>query len=130
MKFAGFVPLRSTKSFARLRKQETSVQANSRLRYLTHGRILQEIILRSALQHSLIHFLTGRFAKTRIIATTTLITAATHLHMKSLVFPLLIIIPNIFRCMLYDKHRFLLCVSVSHIPIGVWALFVLGQPWQ
>ena len=45
--------------------------------------ILQEIILRSAVQHSLMHFLTGRFAKTRIIATTTLIAAATHLHMKS-----------------------------------------------
>jgi hypothetical protein len=58
--------------------------------------ILQEIILRSAVQHSLMHFLTDRFAKTRIIATTTLIAAATHLHMKSLVFPLLIIIPNIF----------------------------------
>src|SRR5262245_44798477 len=50
--------------------------------------ILQEIVLRSGVQHSLMHFLTGRFAKTRIIATTTLITAATHLHMKSLVFPL------------------------------------------
>ena len=34
----------------------------------------------------LMHFLTGRFAKTRIIAITTLIAAATHLHMKSLVF--------------------------------------------
>ena len=92
--------------------------------------ILQEIILRSAVQHSLMHFLTGRFAKTRIIATTTLIAAATHLHMKSLVFPLLIIVPNIFWCLLYDKHRSLLCVSVSHILIGVWALFILGSPWQ
>ena len=33
----------------------------------------------------LMHFLTGRFAKTRIIATTTLIAAGTHLHMKSCV---------------------------------------------
>ena len=92
--------------------------------------VLQEVILRSAVQHSLMHFLTGRFAKTRIIATTTLIAAATHLHMKSLVFPLLIIVPNIFWCLLYDKHRSLLCVSVSHILIGVWALFILGSPWQ
>ncbi len=92
--------------------------------------VLQEIILRSALQHSLIHFLTGRFARTRIIATTTLIAAATHLHLKSLAFPLLIIVPNIFWCLLYDKHRSLLCVSVSHILIGVWALFILGGPWQ
>ena len=41
-------------------------------------------------------FLTGTFAKTRIIATTTLIVAATHLHLKSLVFPLHIVVPNIF----------------------------------
>jgi Type II CAAX prenyl endopeptidase Rce1-like len=92
--------------------------------------ILQEIILRSAVQHSLMHFLTGRFAKTRIIATTTVIAAATHLHMKSLLFPLLIIVPNIFWCLLYDQHRSLLCVSVSHILIGVRALFILGSPWQ
>jgi CRP/FNR family transcriptional regulator, cyclic AMP receptor protein len=91
--------------------------------------ILQEIILR-ALQHSLIHFLTGRYAKIRTIATTTLIAAATHLHMKSLVFPLLIIVPNILWCLLYDKHKSLLGVTVSHILIGVWALFILGTPWQ
>jgi hypothetical protein len=73
--------------------------------------ILQEIILRSAVQHSLIHFLTGRLAGTRIIATTTLIAVATHLHLKSLAFPVLIIVPNIFWCLLYSKHRSLLCVS-------------------
>jgi CRP-like cAMP-binding protein len=92
--------------------------------------ILQEIILRSAIQHSLIHFLTGRYAKMRIVATTTLIAAATHLHMRSIFFSLIIIIPNIFWCMLYDKHRSLLSVSVSHILIGIWALFILGTPWQ
>ena len=48
---------------------------------------LQEIILRSAVQHSLMHFLTGRFAMTRIIATATLIAAATYLHMKESCFP-------------------------------------------
>ena len=87
---------------------------------------LQEIILLGAVR-SLMHFLNGTFAKTRIIATTTLIVAATHLHMKSLVFHLHIIVPNIFWCWLYDKHRSLLCVSVSHILIGVGALFILGS---
>jgi hypothetical protein len=89
--------------------------------------ILQEIILRSAVQHSLMHFLTGRFAKTRIIATTTLI-AATHLHMKSLVFPLLIIIPNIFWCLLYDKTSFAaLRKRVTYLD---WRLGIVhpGQP--
>lgn len=59
--------------------------------------------MRSAVQHSLMHFLTGRLAKTRIIATATLIAAATYLHMKSLVFPLPIIIPNIFWCLFMIK---------------------------
>jgi hypothetical protein len=49
----------------------------------------------SAVQHLLVHLLAGRFAETRIIATTTAIAAATHLYMKSLVSPFLIIVPNI-----------------------------------
>ena len=90
--------------------------------------MLEEIILRSAVQHSLRHFLTDSFAKTRIIAITTLIAAATHLPMKSLVFPLPIIIPNIFWGLPYDK--IVPCVSVAQILIGVQALFILGRPWQ
>jgi hypothetical protein len=91
---------------------------------------IQEVIFRGAIQNSLIHFVTGRFLKTRVVSTTTLIVFAAHLHLKSLILPLLVILPNIFWCLLYYKHRSLLGVTVSHIIIGVWVLFVLGTPGE
>ncbi len=57
---------------------------------------IPEMIFRGAIQNSPIHFLTGPFARTRVVLTTTLIVFAAHLHLKSLVLPLLVIVPNIF----------------------------------
>jgi hypothetical protein len=91
---------------------------------------IQEMIFRGAIQNSLIHFLTGPFVKTRVVLTTTLIVFAAHLHLKSLVLPLLVIVPNIFWCLLYYKYRSLLGVTVSHMIIGVWVLFVMGAPGE
>ncbi len=91
---------------------------------------IQEMIFRGAIQNSLIHFLTGPFAKTRVVFTTTLIVFAAHLHLKSLILPLLVILPNIFWCLLYYKYRSLLGVTVSHMIIGVWVLFILGAPGE
>jgi CRP-like cAMP-binding protein len=91
---------------------------------------IQEVIFRGAVQNSLIHFLTGPFAKTRVVLTTTLIVFAAHLHLKSLILPLLVILPNIFWCLLYYKYRSLLGVTVSHMIIGVWVLFVMGTPGE
>jgi CRP-like cAMP-binding protein len=91
---------------------------------------IQEMIFRGAIQNSLIHFLTGPFVKTRVVLTTTLIVFAAHLHLKSLVLPLLVIVPNIFWCLLYYKYRSLLGVTVSHMIIGVWVLFIMGAPGE
>ena len=91
---------------------------------------IQEVIFRGAIQNSLIHFLTGPFARTRVILTTTLIVFAAHLHLKSLILPLLVIVPNIFWCLLYYKYRSLLGVTISHMIIGVWVLFVMGAPGE
>jgi CRP-like cAMP-binding protein/membrane protease YdiL (CAAX protease family) len=91
---------------------------------------IQEMIFRGAIQNSLIHFLTGPFARTRVVLTTTLIVVAAHLHLKSLVLPLLVIVPNIFWCLLYYKYRSLLGVTVSHMIIGVWVLFIMGAPGE
>jgi CRP-like cAMP-binding protein len=91
---------------------------------------IQEMIFRGAIQNSLIHFLTGPFAKTRVVLTTTLIVFAAHLHLKSLVLPLLVIVPNIFWCLLYYKYRSLLGVTISHMIIGVWVLFIMGAPGE
>jgi CRP-like cAMP-binding protein len=91
---------------------------------------IQEMIFRGAIQNSLIHFLTGPFARKRVVLTTTLIVFAAHLHLKSLVLPLLVIVPNIFWCLLYYKYRSLLGVTVSHMIIGVWVLFIMGAPGE
>ena len=91
---------------------------------------IQEMIFRGAIQNSLIHFLTGPFARTRVVLTTTLIVFAAHLHLKSLVLPLLVIVPNIFWCLLYYKYRSLLGVTISHMIIGVWVLFIMGAPGE
>jgi CRP-like cAMP-binding protein len=91
---------------------------------------IQEVIFRGAIQNSLIHFLTGPFVKTRVVLTTTLIVFAAHLHLKSLILPLLVILPNIFWCLLYYKYRSLIGVTVSHMIIGVWVLFILGTPGE
>ena len=91
---------------------------------------IQEVIFRGAIQNSLIHFLTGPFARTRVVLTTTLIVFAAHLHLKSLVLPLLVIVPNIFWCLLYYKYRSLLGVTISHMIIGVWVLFIMGAPGE
>jgi CRP/FNR family transcriptional regulator, cyclic AMP receptor protein len=91
---------------------------------------IQEMIFRGAIQNSLIHFLTGPFVRTRVVLTTTLIVFAAHLHLKSLVLPLLVIVPNIFWCLLYYKYRSLLGVTVSHMIIGVWVLFIMGAPGE
>ena len=91
---------------------------------------IQEMIFRGAIQNSLIHFLTGPFARTRVVLTTTLIVFAAHLHLKSLVLPLLVIVPNIFWCLLFYKYRSLLGVTISHVIIGVWVLFIMGAPGE
>jgi hypothetical protein len=44
--------------------------------------------------------------------------------------PLLVILPNIFWCLLYYKYRSLVGVTVSHILIGVWVLFIMGTPGE
>lgn len=51
---------------------------------------IQEIILRGAVQASLMHFVTGRFAKLRVISTTTLIAMAAHMHLKEIICQLLL----------------------------------------
>ena len=40
---------------------------------------------------------------------------AAHLYLKNLILPLLIILPNIFWCLLYYRYRSLLGVTVSHL---------------
>ena len=52
---------------------------------------------------------------------------ATHLHMSS-TFALLVVVPSVFWGILFARQGSLIGVSISHVLIGLWTLFVLGLP--
>lgn len=87
----------------------------------------QEFIARGALQSLFQEFLAGRFVTTRAIVLSTLMFMATHLHLST-AFAMLTLIPSVFWGVLYARQRGLLGVSVSHVLIGLWIVFVLGIP--
>lgn len=88
---------------------------------------MQEIICRGCLQSALQKFLVGprwRVVLTAVI-TSNLIFAMAHSHLR-LSFVLAVTIPGLFWGWMFARHQTLLGVVVSHILIGVWAMFVLG----
>ena len=87
----------------------------------------QEFVARGALQGSLQFFLAGKFVKTKAIAFSTLMFCATHLHLSS-TFALLVVVPSVFWGILFARQGSLIGVSISHVLIGLWTLFVLGLP--
>ena len=88
---------------------------------------VQELVARGALQGSLQQFLTGPYVKLRAILFSTLIFTATHLHL-SVGFALLVVIPSLFWGALFARQRSLFGVSLSHILVGWYILYILGFP--
>lgn len=87
----------------------------------------QEFVARGAMQSSFQEFLGGRYVTERAIALSTLLFSLSHLHIATS-FALLSIIPSVFWGCLYARQRSLLGVSVSHVLVGLWVVFVLGGP--
>lgn len=88
---------------------------------------LQELIARGALQSGFYVFLPGSPHKrlwTAIIVSN-LIFSLPHLY-HSVYFALLVLIPGIFWGWLYGRQKSLVGVSLSHIFIGVWMVFIVG----
>jgi|MudIll2142460700_1097286.scaffolds.fasta_scaffold65659_3 hypothetical protein len=88
---------------------------------------VQELVARGAMQGSLMKLLSGRFVTTRAILISTLAFTATHLHL-SIGFALVSAVPSIFWGVLFARRRSLLGVSVSHVLLGWFAVYVLGVP--
>lgn len=86
---------------------------------------LQELIVRGALQSSLQELLIGPQKTILAIALSNLLFGITHLHI-SIELALMAAIPGLFWGWMYARQRSLVGVSVSHILLGVWALFVVG----
>ena len=92
--------------------------------YSVHA-VLQEFIARGCLQGGLDQFLTGPRSGLIAIIISTLIFSSFHL-MKDFKFALLAIPPSLFWGYLFYKHKNLIAVSISHIIIGLVAIFVLN----
>jgi CRP-like cAMP-binding protein len=87
--------------------------------------LVQEIIVRSALQSSLHLFLTGKQARIRAIGVCALVFATNHLHMSPL-FAAVALFPGILWGWMFARTRNIAGVTLSHIVIGAFVFFVLG----
>jgi len=88
---------------------------------------LQEFMVRGCVQTSLQTLLEGSEAlvKWKAIIISNLIFASAHSH-TSLGFALSVFIPGLFWGWLFYRQKSLVGVSISHILIGVWAVFIVG----
>ena len=87
----------------------------------------QEFIGRGCIQTSLQNLMDGKpiQVKWQAIIISNLIFASAHSHL-SVGFALTVFIPGIFWGWLFYRHKSLVGVSISHVLIGVWAVFFLG----
>ncbi len=89
---------------------------------------IQEFIARGGLQ-SAFHLLLpdGKGKTFKAILLSNLLFAVAHTHIGT-VFALAAFIPGLFWGWMYARQTSIIGVSVSHILIGVWVLFILGFP--
>jgi CRP-like cAMP-binding protein/membrane protease YdiL (CAAX protease family) len=88
---------------------------------------LQEMVARSGIQSSFMMFLRARRKVAMSIFMSTLLFSATHLH-TSATFAALAFPVGLFWGWLYSRHPTLVGVILSHLVIGVWAIFVVSFP--
>jgi CRP-like cAMP-binding protein len=87
--------------------------------------VVQELIVRSAVQSSLAMFLSGPRSRQQAILLSALLFSVTHLHMSPLL-AALAFVPGVFWGYLFARRPNLLGVSLSHTVVGVYVFFVLG----
>lgn len=86
---------------------------------------VQEILTRGALQSSFQILLTGNHRVLWSILLSNLIFSTMHSHV-SLGFGLIAYLPGLLWGWLYARHRTLVGVTISHLLLGGWSLFVVG----
>lgn len=87
---------------------------------------IQEFVCRGGIQSALENFLPDTKHKVLMaILLSNLLFAMAHSHM-TLSFALFTFVPGLFWGWMFHKQKSLVGVSVSHILIGVWAVFVVG----
>ncbi|GAE25168.1 CAAX amino terminal protease family protein [Halalkalibacter wakoensis JCM 9140] len=88
--------------------------------------IVQEFIARAGLQSALYKFLPNTKRKVLIsIVVSNLLFAMAHSHIN-IWFALTAFIPGLFWGWMFARQRSIVGVSISHMMIGIWVLFILG----
>jgi CRP-like cAMP-binding protein len=95
------------------------------LAYVLLSSPIQELIFRGTLQASLKEFLIGKHHVGLSIFVSNLLFALIHIAV-SMVLSAFAFVIGLFWGWLYNKHKTLFGVVISHMIIGGWAFFVLG----
>lgn len=86
---------------------------------------VQELLVRGSLQSSFQIMLVGRHKILLSILLSNLLFTVMHSHI-SLAFGLVAFIPGLFWGWLYSRHHNLIGVTLSHLILGAWAIFIVG----
>jgi CRP/FNR family transcriptional regulator, cyclic AMP receptor protein len=86
---------------------------------------MQELIVRGGLQSALVQFLEGPRRRGVAILLSNLIFCTTHL-VYALPIVVIVFFAGLYWGWLYDRHRTLAGVTISHAMLGSWAFWVLG----
>lgn len=87
--------------------------------------LVQELIVRAALQSTLEMFLWGKRRVLRAILVAALCFSVNHLHL-SFLFACLAFIPGVFWGWLFHRRRHILGPTLSHLLVGGYVFFLLG----
>ena len=85
----------------------------------------QEFVVRGCLQGALQEFLRGTYRQSVAVVGSNLIFSAFHLYL-SLGFAIVTFLPGLLWGWLYRRHGTLVGVALSHVLVGLWAVFVVG----
>ncbi len=89
--------------------------------------VVQELIVRGALQSSLELFLVGPHRRRRAVLVSALLFSINHLHL-SVAFAAMTFVPGVFWGWLFARHRNLVGPTLSHVVVGAYVFFVMGVP--
>jgi CRP-like cAMP-binding protein len=87
---------------------------------------IEELIVRGGIQSGLQSFLIGAKRVPLAILVSTVMLAAVHVHMFGPLVALLLLLPGLLWGLLFARQQSLLGVTVSHLLVGWFALFVVG----
>lgn len=86
---------------------------------------VQELITRGALQSSFQILLTGRHKIFWSIILSNMLFSVIHVYI-SLAFVVIAFVPGLFWGWLYSRHHTLIGITISHLILGAWAIFIVG----